>query len=129
MTKQKETKRKAAPKTVEPEEDGGNDMGLSSAEMQEWLEVQEQLIDKGYGPEDVQRELLKKNPKAEAKAGSGLMASARTTLAKPVTWKHVVYMAVGIIGFIGLLKLVGMAFDVNIPMLHTASGRDVDMDI
>lgn len=128
MAKQKVTKAKAASKAMKPE-DGENGMGLSAEEMQDWMVVQEELVDQGYGPEDVQRELLRKHPSAKERAGSGLMASARTSLNKEVKWKHVVYLAVGVIGFIGLLKLIGMAFNINIPALHIATASDIDLDI
>lgn len=135
MAEKQKEKKKAAPKKkkVEPEEDGGNNMGLSSAEMQEWLDVQEKLVDMGYGPEDIERELLKKHPQAGKQAGersgAGLMASARTAWNAEIRLKHVVYGVIAIVGFLGMMKIIGMAFDVDIPLLHTASDTGADMDI
>jgi hypothetical protein len=131
MAKQKETtkKKKTAPKKAEEPEDGGNDMGLSTDEMQQWLDVQQQLQDKGYGPEDVERELLKRQPKAGERAGAGLMASARTAWNAEIRLKHVIYGVVAVVGFIGFMKIIAMAFNWHIPILNNVIPTEDDLDI
>lgn len=84
----------------------------------EWGHVVAELEAKGITPADVRKEVLKASRK---EAGGGLFGWASDAVQSPITWKGVLYLALGIMVFAGLLKLVGMAFGINIPLLHNAS--------
>ncbi len=84
----------------------------------EWGMVVAELEAKGVTPADVRKEVLKASRK---EAGGGLFGWAGEAVNSPITWKGVLYLALGVMVFAGLLKLVGMAFNVNIPIIHTAS--------
>lgn len=83
----------------------------------EWGHVVAELEAKGVTPGDVRKEVLK----ASRKGGEGIFGWASDAVNSPITWKGVLYLALGVMVFAGFLKLVGMAFGINIPLLHNAS--------
>lgn len=84
----------------------------------QWATVCEELEAKGVTPSQVRAEVLKRTSSEQS---TGLFGWASNTVNSPITWKGVLYFALGLIAFAGLLKLVGMAFNINIPLLHTAT--------
>ena len=92
--------------------------GISSQEGEAWLDVVEQLKQKGVSPGDVQKLILQHHP--HANPTEGLIGAARATLNSSIKWKHLFYGVVAVVGVAVVLKLVGMAFDLNIPLIHSA---------
>lgn len=84
----------------------------------EWGHVVAELEAKGITPADVRKEVLKAS---RAQSSGGIFGWAGEAVNSPITWRGILYLALGIMLFAGLLKLVGMAFNVNIPLLHSAS--------
>lgn len=94
---------------------------FSQAEQQQWISVANKLSDLGFSaPEVLQRLTQAQGSVQPDTGGGGLLSAARSTLAKPVEWKDILWIVGGAIGIAAFLKLVGMAFEVSIPLIHTA---------
>lgn len=94
---------------------------ISKEEEAAWDDTVALLIAQGVKPEDVQNVVMEQQPHVQGRRGAGLMAAARYTLSQPITWADVLVAGLAVVGFIGLLKLIGMAFNVSIPLLHKAT--------
>ena len=89
-------------------------------EDQAWIDASQRLRDKGITPDQVMNEFFNSQTHARPQEG-GWMSSAHTAMQEPVSWYSVLKVIGIAIGVIGLLKLVGMAFDIDIPILHKSS--------
>lgn len=89
---------------------------MTQEENKAWADVVIELEAAGVRPSDVRKEILKRKEKSE-----GLFGWAGDAVSQPITWKGVLMLALGVMLFAGLLKLIGMAFNVNVPLLHTAT--------
>ena len=87
-------------------------------EQMAWLAVMNKLKEEGYGPEDVHNAILEKQPHVNPGAGGGVLQAAHATLSTPITWGTLLTVVGVAIGVGVFLKLVGMAFNIRIPLIH-----------
>ena len=93
---------------------------LTPEQDQAWKQTVELFRSKGITAQQVNATVLQTFPQAQ---GDGLLAAATRTMNTSVTYKSVLYMALGVVAFGVLLKAVGVAFNINIPLLHTATSE------
>lgn len=102
---------------------------MGQAEKKAWAELVVQLERKGVKPSDAKKVMLKEAAKRglrqeeDGEEQDSIFTSRGFGRAvnSAVTWKQVLMIGIGTLLFLGVLKLIGMAFDVSIPYLHTAS--------
>jgi hypothetical protein len=94
---------------------------LDTEEQAAWLEVCDDLIDAGHTPQSVEKKLLRRTKHTAPDEGGGMLGAAQKTLGQQVTWGSILYGFGIVLGFVGLLKLIGMAFDIDIPILHRST--------
>ncbi|MCA8938782.1 MAG: hypothetical protein KDB07_03175 [Planctomycetes bacterium] len=95
---------------------------LSADEKTAWAELVVELERKGVKPSEARQVMMKEASSRGAARHSFFSAEGfGQAVGSAVTWKQVLVIGLTVIGFVVVLKLIGMAFDVNVPLLHSAS--------
>ena len=97
--------------------------GIDNMELNEWGNIVDNLRAKGVKPQDVEKLVLQKFPHAAPEQGGGLFGGIRATMNQGVRVKHVLYAVGAVVGTVAILKLIGMAFDVDIPLIHSSAAE------
>lgn len=91
---------------------------LTPEQVSQWDELATNLHERGIRFEEVNALLMKEYPSVRYE--EGFWEAGGRVMNTHLQLKHVIYGFLGVAAFAGILKLIGMAFNINIPLLHKA---------